>query len=65
MILHGNPKREKTTECFSYIKTRLHVVYQHQLEGGYNPLDLPATNGRKNQLPESQAPTYGEDTNPQ
>ena len=29
-------------ECFSYIKLILHSFYDNQLEGGYNPLDLPS-----------------------
>jgi hypothetical protein len=33
---------KKPQNDFIIIKTKLHLVYQHQLEGGYNPLDFPA-----------------------
>ena len=29
----------------------IHLIYQYQLTGGYNPLVLPAPTGRKHQLP--------------
>ena len=37
-VLHGNPKWENPTKFFSYIKQDyIHFIYQHQLEGWYNP----------------------------
>jgi hypothetical protein len=35
----------------------IHLIYEHQLKGGYNPLALPASIGKKHQLPDLQAPT--------
>ena len=56
--LRGNPKWEKTTECFPYIISRLHSVtntnspiYSHQPEGSSNSLYLPAPTGRRLQPP--------------
>ena len=50
-IFTRTPKTDKTTKCFFYIKMRLHLVYQHQLEGGYNPLSLLALTRMKHLLP--------------
>jgi hypothetical protein len=49
-ILTWKPKWEKTTKNY-YIELRFHLVYEHPLKGGYNPLALPTPIGRKHQLP--------------
>jgi hypothetical protein len=49
-VLHGNPRREKTTNVFFLCLEELHsleaptsFVFQLQLEGGSNPIDSQAT----------------------
>ena len=50
--------RENHIILFLYqTKYYIPLIYEHQLKGGYNPLALQASTGRKQQLPDLQAPT--------
>ena len=58
-FLHGIPRGRKPRNDFLILKQDyIHLIYQHQLEWGYNPLALPAPTRRKHRLPNLQAPTW-------